>query len=59
MISTPLKNIKMKICVKLLIVKYHLIIITLSKPHLVCTLFDKLINVRKCEGNLGLYEYFW
>ena len=27
----------MKICVKLLIVRYHFIIITLSKPHLVCT----------------------
>ena len=38
--STPLKNIKMKICIKLLIVRYHFIIITLSKPHLVCTLFD-------------------
>ena len=39
--STPFKNIKMKICIKLLIVRYHLIIITLLKPHLVCTLFDK------------------
>ena len=43
----------MKICVKLLIVRYHLIIITLSKPHLVCTLFDKWINVRKCERKFG------
>ena len=38
---TPLKNIKMKIFVKLLIVRYHFIRITLLKPHLVCTLFDK------------------
>ena len=39
--STPLKNIKMKIWIKVLIVRYHFIRITLSKPHLVCTLFDK------------------
>ena len=43
----------MKICVKLLIVRYHFIRITLSKPHLVCTLFDKKINVRKYERKFG------
>ena len=38
---TPLKYIKMKIFVKLLIVRNHFIGTTLSKPHLVCTLFNK------------------
>ena len=43
----------MKIFVKLLIVRYHFIIITLLKPYLVCTLFDKQIYVRKCERKFG------
>ena len=36
----PLKNMKMKVFVKLLIVRNHFMRLTLSKPHLVCTLFD-------------------
>ena len=43
----------MKIFVKLLIVRNHFIRITSSKPHLVCTLFNKLIDVRKCETKFG------
>ena len=35
------KNTKMKIFVKLLIVRYHFMVITLLKPDLVCTLFNK------------------
>ena len=34
-------NLKMKIFVKLLIVRYHFVIIALLKPHLVCTFFNK------------------
>ena len=56
---TPFKNMKMKIFAKLLIGRYILIGITLLKPHLVCTFFNKKIDVRKCERKLGLYEYFW
>ena len=37
--SKLLKNIEIKICMKLLIVRYHFIIIILLKPHLVCTSF--------------------
>ena len=48
----------MKICVKLLIMGYHFIRITFSKPHLVCTFSNKLINVINVKENLGLYEYF-
>ena len=43
----------MKIFVKLLIVRYYFIRITLSKPHLVCTFFHKYIDVRKCERKFG------
>ena len=43
----------MKIFVKLLTVRNHFIRITLSKPHLVCTLFNKYIDVRKCETKFG------
>ena len=50
---TPIKNIEMKILVKLLIVRYHFIIITLLKPYLVCTFFDKQIDLRKCERKFG------
>ena len=49
----------MRICVKLLIVRYHFKRITLLKPHLVCTFFNKLINVINVKENLGLYENFW
>ena len=48
----------MKILVKLLIVRYHFIRLLLSKPHLACTFFDKYIDVRECDRNFGLYEYF-
>ena len=43
----------MKIFVKLLIVRYHFIIITLLKTYLVSTFFDKQIDVRKCERKFG------
>ena len=43
----------MKFNVKLLIVRYHFIRITLSEPHLVCTFFNKWIDVRKCERKFG------
>ena len=43
----------MKTFVKLLIVRYYFIRITLSKPHLVCTFYHKYIDVRKCERKFG------
>ena len=45
----PLKCPKFKIFVKLLIYSYHFIGITSSKPHLVCTFYDKQINTKKYE----------
>ena len=50
---TPLKYIKFYIFVKLLILRYQLIGITLSKPHLVCTFYDKQINAKKYEWKFG------
>ena len=41
----------MKICVKLLIVRYHFIRITLSKPHLVCTFFNPLELISSSIGS--------
>ena len=38
---TPSKNMKMKIFAKLLIGRYIFIGITLLKPYLVCTFFNK------------------
>ena len=50
---TPLKYIKFYIFVKLLILRYQFIEITLSKPHLVCTFYDKQINAKKYEWKFG------
>ena len=50
---TPLKYLKFLIFVKLLIQRYQFIWITLSKPHLECTFYDKQINVKKYEWNFG------
>ena len=50
---TPLKYIKFLIFVKLLILRYQFIGITLSKPHLVCTFNEKQINVKKYEWKFG------
>ena len=50
---TPLKYIKFYIFVKLLILRYQFIGITLSKPHLVCTFYDKQINAKKYEWKFG------
>ena len=49
---TPLKYLKFLIFVKLLILRYQLIEITLSKPHLECTSYKKQINVKKYEWKL-------
>ena len=38
---------------KLLILRYQFIGITLSKPHLVCAFYDKQINVKKYEWKFG------
>ena len=46
---TPLKYQKFWIFVKLLILRYQFIGITLSKPHLVFTFHDKQINAKKYE----------
>ena len=50
---TPLKYQKFWIFVKLLILRYQFIGITLSKPHLVCTFYDKQINAKKYEWKFG------
>ena len=50
---TPLKYLKFWIFVKLLILRYQFIGITLSKPHLVCTFYDKQINAKKYEWEFG------
>ena len=39
--------------VKLLILRYQFIGITLSKPHLVCTFYNKQINAKKYEWKFG------
>ena len=46
---TPLKYLKFWIFVKLYILRYQFIGITLSKPHLVCTFYNKQINAKKYE----------
>ena len=38
---------------KLLILRYQFIGITLSKPHLVCTFYTKQINAKKYEWKFG------
>ena len=38
---------------ELLILRYQFIGITLSKPHLVCTFYDKQINAKKYEWKFG------
>ena len=53
MCLTPLKYLKLSIFVKLLILRYQFIGITLSKPHLVCTFYDKQINVKKYDLKFG------
>ena len=45
----PLKYLKFLIFVKLLILRYHFLGITLSKPHLECAFYDKQINAKKYE----------
>ena len=50
---TPLKCLKFYIFVKLLILRYQFIGITLSKPHLVRTSYDKQINAKKYEWEFG------
>ena len=50
---TPLKFLKFLIFVKLLIQRYQFIGVTLSKPHLECTFYDKQINVKKYEWKFG------
>ena len=50
---TPLKYLKFLIFVKLLIQRYQFIGITLSKPNLECTFYDKQINVKKYEWKFG------
>ena len=45
----PLKCLKFKIFVKLLIQRYQFIGITSSKPHLACTFYDKQKNAKKYE----------
>ena len=50
---TPSNYQKFWIFVKLLILRYQFIGITLSKPHLVCTLNDKHINAKKYEWKFG------
>ena len=46
---TPLKYLKFYIFVKLLFLRYQFIGITLSKPHLVCTFYNKQIIAKKYE----------
>ena len=50
---TPLKYLKFYIFAKLLFLRYQFIGITLSKPHLVCTFYDKQINAKKYEWEFG------
>ena len=50
---TPSKYLKFLIFVTLLILRYQFIGITLSKPHLECTFYDKQINVKKYECKFG------
>ena len=50
---TDLKFLKFLIFVKLLIQRYQFIGVTLSKPHLECTFYDKQINVKKYEWKFG------
>ena len=50
---TPSKYLKFLIFVKLLILRYQFIGITLSEPHLECTFYDKQINVKKYELKFG------
>ena len=50
---TPSKYLKFLIFVKLLIQRYQFIGITLSKPHLECTFYNKQINVKKYEWKFG------
>ena len=50
---THLKFLKFLIFVKLLIQRYQFIGVTLSKPHLECTFYDKQINVKKYEWKFG------
>ena len=44
---------KFFIFVKLLILRYQFIGITLSEPHLECTFYDKQMNVKKYELKFG------
>ena len=53
MTLSPSKYLKFLIFVKLLIQRYQFIGITLSKPHLECTFYDKQINVKKYEWKFG------
>ena len=55
---TPMRNLKMNIFVKILILRYHIVRVTLSKPPLVSTYFNKLIDVKNESRNFGLYENF-
>ena len=48
-----LKYPKFKIFVKLLILRYQFIGITLSKAHLVCTFYNTQINAKKYEWKFG------
>ena len=50
---TPLKYLKFLIFVKLSILRYQFIGITLAKPHLMCSLYDKQINAKKYEWKFG------
>ena len=50
---TPSKYLKFLIFVKLLILRYQFIGITLLEPHLECTFYDKQINVKKYELKFG------
>ena len=56
MILIPSKYQKFLIFVKLLILRYQFIGITLSKPHLECTFYDKQINVKKYKWKFGSVE---
>ena len=44
---------KILVFAKLLNLRYQIIEITLSKPHLVCTFYDKQINAKKYEWEFG------
>ena len=49
----PLNIYKFQTFVKLLILRYQFIGITLTKPHLLCTFYDKQINAKKYEWKFG------